>query len=73
MYRIFAHYEAYHTDRKGVKSIQKGIVRLETPDDRLYGANLYESVRLQVTRQYPELQSCPILLTRFCYEEQEDA
>lgn len=73
MYRIFAHYEAYKVDDKGVKWVcQRGIVRLETPDDQIYGANLKESVRQEVTRKFPELASCPILMGAFGYEEEDE-
>jgi len=73
MYRIYAHYEAYRTDDKGRKFIcQRGIVRLETPDNQINGANLKASVVQQVTRQYPELEGCLILMGAFGYEIEDE-
>ena len=73
MYRIYAHYEAYRVDEKGVKSIcQRGVVHLDTPDDQINGANLRESVRQEVTCQSPELAACPIVIGTFGYEVEDE-
>lgn len=74
MYRIYAHYEAYQVDNKGIKTIHRGIVYLDTPEDQINGgANLKGSVIKQVTRQFPELENCPILMMGFGYVDEDES
>ncbi len=70
---IKAFWKAYPMDHRGIKTCQRGAVILPSSSTLVRLSQVVDQIWQQVQDEHPELQSCPILLTRFGYEEQEDA